>query len=406
MNERLTVTDDLERAVLGLWRKGHLSTGTIVIYIQWVRRFRMYCAKRKLLESEQLTAAGVRRFTRVYAGSRLRGQQSAKNSCNLASNALHAWACALSALGTTLPPWRERHAPPLSPLLKEYCHYRRAHNGVSERTLVRDVETARGFLAQLRRGTKSIKRATLTDVDSFVQKLAARLSKRTVADTCSSLRAFLRFLQISGKLPADLAHGVIAPRYRTDERPPRILPWSDVQKILRSISRSQAPGKRNYAIVLLLATYGLGAAEVLALRLEDLDWHAGILRVRRPKTNVSIELPLLPAVAKALTAYLRWERPPARSIHFLFLRKNMPYEPITSSAIRYLIRRYARLACIKANVIGAHAFRHSHASRQIDSGANVKVVSDILGHRSSSSTSVYVRVALKRLRTVALPVPR
>jgi integrase/recombinase XerD len=90
----------------------------------------------------------------------------------------------------------------------------------------------------------------------------------------------------------------------------------------------------------------------------------------------------------------------------MFLRKIMPYEPIPSAAIRYLIRRNARLAGISAKVIGAHAFRHSHASRQIDSGANVKVVSDILGHRSSSSTSVYVRVALKRLRTVALPVPR
>jgi len=75
-------------------------------------------------------------------------------------------------------------------------------------------------------------------------------------------------------------------------------------------------------------------------------------------------------------------------------------------AIRHRIRYYAGLAGISTKVIGAHAFRHSHASRQIDSGANVKVVSDILGHRSSSSTSVYVRVALERLRAVALPVPR
>jgi site-specific recombinase XerD len=312
----------------------------------------------------------------------------------------------LGALGTPLPPWREKHAPPLPPLLKEYCHYRRAHNGVSERTLVRDVETARGFLGQLRRGRKTIARAALTDVDTFVWTLATRLSKRTVADTCSSLRAFLRFLRVAGRLTADLANGVIAPRYRIDERPPRTLPWSDVQKILRSISRTEAPGKRDYAIVLLLATYGLGAAEVLGIRLEDVGWQAGVLKVRRPKTNASIELPLLPAVAKALSAYLRWERPPARPVQHIFLRENMPYEPITSGAIRHRIRHYARLAGISTKVIGAHAFRHSHASRQIDSEANVKVVSDILGHRSSSSTSIYVRVALKRLRAVALPVPR
>jgi integrase/recombinase XerD len=280
------------------------------------------------------------------------------------------------------------------------------HNGISDGTLIRDVETARGFLAQLSRGKKPVTAAALKDVDAFVQGLATRLSKRTVADACSSLRAFLRFLQITGRLATDVACGVIAPRYRTDEHPPRTLPWREVQRILHSISRSEAPGKRDFAIVLLLATYGLGAAEVLAIRMEDLDWRAGVMRVRRPKTGVPIELPLLPAVAKALTAYLRCERPPARSSGALFLRQNMPYEPISSAAIRHRIRHYARLAGIPAKVIGAHAFRHSHASRQIDSGANVKIVSDILGHRSSSSTSVYVRVALKRLRAVALPVPR
>lgn len=398
--------DERERAVVGLWRRGHLSLGTIIIYLQWVRRFRKFCDKRKLLETAQLTATGVRRFTRAYVGPRLKGQPITENSRNLANNALHAWACALCALGTSLPPWREKRAPKLSRLLEEYCHYRRAHNGVSERSLVRDVKTARGFLGQLHRDAKSVRVAALPDVDTFVRELGARAGKRTVADTCSSLRAFLRFLKMTGRLPADLAGGVIAPRYRIDEKPPRTLPWNDVQKILRSIARTEAPGKRDYAIVLLLATYGLGAAEVLAIRLQDLDWRGGILRVLRPKTGVPIELPMLPAVAKALTAYLRWERPPASSVSSLFLRRNMPYEPITSAAIRYRIRHYAGLAGIPAKTIGAHAFRHSHASRQIDSGANVKVVSDILGHRSSSSTSVYVRVALKRLRTVALPVPR
>ena len=398
--------DSRERAVVEMWRKGHLTPGTIVIYLQWVRRFRLYCAKRRLLEPEQLTAVGVRRFTHAYAGPRLRGRQSSKETRNLASNALHAWACALNALGTSLPPWRDKQVPPLSPLLKEYCHYRRAHNGVSERTLLRDVETAGGFIKQLHRARKTIARAALTDADAFVQTLVARFSRRTVADTCSSLRAFLRFLRMTGRLKVDLANGVMAPRYRIDERPPRTLPWSDVQKVLRSISGTEAPGKRDYAIVLLLATYGLGSAEVQGLRLEDIDWRAGELRVRRPKTNVSIQLPLLPAVARALSAYLRWERPPARSVQHVFLRENMPYEPITSGAIRHRIRHYARLGGISSKVIGAHAFRHSHASRQVDSGANVKVVSDILGHRSSSSTSVYVRVALKRLRAVALPVPR
>jgi integrase/recombinase XerD len=406
MKASVSVSDRRERAVADLWRKGRLAPGTIVVYLQWVRRFHLYCANRRLLETEELTAVGVHRFTHAYAGRRLGGRPSSKDTRNVASNALHAWAYALAALGTVLPPWRKKRVPALSPLLTEYCHYRRVHNGVSESTLGRDLETARSFLGRLRRASKTVARATATDVDVFVQILATRLSKRTIADTCSSLRAFLRFLRITGRVTTDLADRVIAPRYRIDERPPRTLPWSDVQKILHAISRTQAPGKRDYAILLLLATYGLGAAEVLGIRLEDVDWQAGVLTVRRPKTHVSIELLLLPAVGQALMAYLRWERPPARAVQHVFVRENMPYEPITSGAVRHRIRHYARLAGVSSKVIGAHAFRHSHASRQIDSGANVKVVSDILGHRSSSSTSVYVRVALKRLRAVTLPVPR
>lgn len=406
MNERVQVIDPREREIVAVWRKGGLSRGTIVNYLYWVRRFRKCCEKRKLIEAEQLTVAGVERFLRAYVGPRLKGRRSAQNSRGVASNALHAWASALRDLGSPLPQWREKPTQQLPPLVNEYFKYRRLHNGVSDGTLTRDIETARSFLLQLRLKMKPVERTTLNDVDAFVRNLSSRLAKRTVADTCSSLRAFLRFLQITGKLSADLAGAVIAPRYRIDERPPRTLPWKDVQKILHSISRSQPPGKRDFAIVLLLATYGLGAAEVLGLRLDDVYWRAGILKARRPKTSVPIELPLLPAVAKALIAYIRDERPPARSIKHLFLRKNMPYEPMTSSAIRFRIRHYARLAGISTKIIGAHAFRHSHATRQVDAGANIKVVSDILGHRSSSSTSIYVRVALRRLRTVALPVPR
>jgi integrase/recombinase XerD len=407
VNGQIKPINSLERAVVDLWRKGHLSSGTIVIYLQWVRRFRAYCKRRKIAESEHLTAAGVRSFSHFYRGPRLKRRVSAHKSQGVAGNALHAWACALHSLGVPLLPWRDKPAPrSLPPLLNEYCHYRRAHNGVSERTLVRDIETAHGFLEQLRCLKKPIERASLADVDVFVRKLSSRISKRTVADSCSSLRAFLRFLHMTRRLQADLASGVIAPRFRLHDRPPRTLPWREVQQIIRSVSRVKPPGKRDFAIMLLLAAYGLGAAEVLGLRLEDLDWRTGIIRVRRPKTNVPIELPLLPAVGKAISAYLRWERPPARSIQQLFLRKSMPYEPITSAAIRYRIRCYARLAGIETKRLGAHVFRHSHASRQVDIGTNIKVVSDILGHRSTSSTSVYVRVALKRLRTVALPVPR
>jgi integrase/recombinase XerD len=399
--------DDRERAVVQFWRRGHLSWNTIQIYLGWVRRFRTYCERRQLIEADELYLAGVRRFTSAYRGPRLNGKPSGRRTCSTAQNAIRAWAWALQALGEKVPAWRGEPKPQsLSPLLDEYREYRRAHNGVAESTLIRDLDVAQRFYKHLRDRRRTVRTLRLVDLDAFVKELATRVSKSTVADDCSSLRAFLRFLQTTGRLNTDLARSVVAPRLRKQARPPRTLPWRDVKRILQSIERSEPPGKRDFAILLLLATYGLGAAEVLGLRLQDVDWKAGILRARRPKTKVCIELPLLPPVARALTSYLRWERPPAKGAAHLFLRKNMPYSPITSGAIRHRILHYASQAGVSADMIGAHAFRHSHASRQVDAGANLKVVSEILGHRSSSSTSVYVRVAINRLRGVGLPVPR
>jgi integrase len=159
-------------------------------------------------------------------------------------------------------------------------------------------------------------------------------------------------------------------------------------------------------MLLMLASYGMGSAEVVSLRLDDFDWKAKILRVRRPKTGIAIELPLLPAVARAVAEYLRRGRPAPSMTREVFLSIAMPHRPTTSSALRHQVRKYASRAGIPADLRGSHVFRHSHATRQIDLGASPKIVSDILGHRSPASTSTYVRVALRRLRTLALPVPR
>jgi integrase len=159
-------------------------------------------------------------------------------------------------------------------------------------------------------------------------------------------------------------------------------------------------------MLLMMATYGLGAAEVLNLRLDDVDWTSSVLRVRRPKTSAVIELPLLPAIARVLAVYLRDARPAHAVAREIFVSFAIPHRALTSAAIRHRIREYARRGGVVAGVLGAHVLRHSHASRQIDVGADPMVVSHILGHRRPSSTSAYVRVALRRLRTVALPVPR
>ncbi len=398
--------DERERAVVRLWRSGHLARSTTITYLHWVRLYRTYCRERRIDETAELTLDGAVRFTRAYVGPRKKGAV-ARRSSEIAWRALRAWACALRSLRISVPEWLPRRpVAPLPPLLGEYCQYRRSHSGVAEGTLKRDIEVAKDFLLVLQDQGKPLRSAAATDIDTFVGVLSTSISRRSVADRCSSLRFFLRFLQTTRRLPHDLAACVISPRIRIAERPPRALPWAEVRRILHAIPQNRLPGKRDFAMLLMSATYGLGAGEILGLRLEDVDWKSATLHARRPKTGVAIDLPLLAPVARALAAYLDTERPRHAQARRLFLSTRMPYEPITSGAIRHRIRLYALRAGVTAQAIGAHAFRHSYACRQIDSGANVKVISDILGHRRPSSTSVYVRVALRRLRAVALQVPR
>jgi integrase len=185
------------------------------------------------------------------------------------------------------------------------------------------------------------------------------------------------------------------------------LPWSDVRRVLRAINRTTRTGRRDYAMLLLMATYGLGSGEVRGLTLDSVDWREHQLRVVRPKTRREIRLPLLPGVAQVLVAYLRHGRPRHYTTRALFVQMHAPYgNLLSSSAIRHVLRKHALVAGVSATYLGSHVLRHSHASRQIDQGTCAIVVGDILGHRRPESTSIYVRVALHRLRGMALPVPR
>ena len=398
--------DTCERRVMQQWRASGLGEKSIATYITWVRRFRALICNEGVDELERLTLADATTFANEYIGAR-RGKRVKPSTRHVALNALHALASALKLLGDPVPPWRRTPSPsPRSPVLAAYEEYRQCHRGVAVATLRRDIDTATAFIKSLRSAGRDIRRTRAVDIDRFVESLSMHVGRRTGASSCSSLRGFLRFLFATRRLRYDLSDCVIAPRYRIDEGPPRSLPWEDIRRILRAVPRDRPMGLRDYAMLLVMTTYGLGSGEVVHLELGDVDWQAGILRVRRRKTGVPLELPLLPAVAQALATYLRRGRPSQTLEHTIFVSLALPHRPLTTSAIRHRIREYAHRAGISTAKLGAHIFRHSHATRQIDAGAPFKIVGDILGHLRPASTSVYVRVALRRLRMVALPVPR
>jgi integrase len=224
---------------------------------------------------------------------------------------------------------------------------------------------------------------------------------------CSALRGFTRFLQVTGRLSVDLASSIQAPNLRQAARPLRALPWNDVRRLLRAVDRDTFWGRRNYALLLMMSVYGMGAGEAIRLTLNDIDWRAATVRVVRPKTGVAQVLPLLPAVARALVAYLQKTRPPHTATRHLFVTLKVPHKQFTGAVVvRRILRKYARRAGISAPFLGTHVLRHAHACRQLELGTRPKLIGDILGHRDARSTGAYLRVSTKCLRRVALAVPK
>jgi integrase len=206
--------------------------------------------------------------------------------------------------------------------------------------------------------------------------------------------------------PKEMAGWVLMPRLKRRAQPPRVRPWRDICRILRGIDRRTALGRRDYAALLMMAAYGMGAAEALSLQLDDVDWRGGALRIKRPKTGVQMVLPLLGPVGRALVAYLRHGRPPAAKTRTLFVRSRAPHPPLAVRELGRRFRAHARSAGITELPLGTHVIRRCHATREVEMAAPAKVVSDILGHDDPRSLSVYARVATERLRQVSLPVPR
>lgn len=393
--------------VTELWRENRcISRRVIVMYCRWIGRFIAYCNSKGLHWKAELTLGGVLRFAKWYARSR---DINGDGALSGARPALHSWREALQTLGELLPPWRPTPdlLSGLSPVLREFAADMHQHRGSAESTVRLRIFGASRFLAFLRGRHRRLRDLRLSDLDIYITRCAKRYAPATVTDVCCMLRSFTRFLRASGRISVDLAESVLGPVRRSGARPHRTLPWSDVQRILRAIDRSTPLGKRDYALLLLMGTYGLGAGETIRITLDDIDWRAATLRIVRPKTQAEFVLPLLPAVARSLVNYLRYGRPIHAPTRHLFVRMSTPHGRLSSSsAVRDQLIKYAQAAGVSAAYLGSHVLRHTHAGRQMELGTPPKLIGDILGHRSPDATSAYLRVATGRLRQMALPVPR
>lgn len=281
--------------------------------------------------------------------------------------------------------------------------------GLHPLTRSRRTKYALRFLASLgqRADQKGLADLSVCDVDAYLTQCGSGLQRGSIKDCTVGLRDFLRHLYRSGRTATDLAGRVIGPRIYKHEDIPSALRAEEVQRVVEVTREDPSPaGLRDYAILLLLATYGLRAGETVRLRLEDIDWRRDALRVRHSKTGTHSELPLLREPGEAVLRYLEKGRPPSAHRE-VFLRVLAPHRPFKyGSTLNCVTSARLRAAGITPQGRkGPHAFRHARAVSLLRSGAPLKVIGDVLGHRSAAATAEYLKLATKDLRAIGLELP-
>jgi site-specific recombinase XerD len=286
-----------------------------------------------------------------------------------------------------------------------YEQYLREARALASATIVNYVPFIRDFLEH-RFGHGQVRLSGLCagDVVRFVQRQAPRLHLKRAKLMTTALRSFLHYARYRGELTLDLAAAVPVVANWSMPSIPRAISADHVRQLLASIDRRTAIGRRDYAVLLLLARLGLRASEVAFLELDDIDWNTGRLYVRS-KGAQRLELPLPTEVGKAIAAYLRRGRPHSTSRR-VFLRAKAPIRGFRGpGGIGSIVRHSLKRAGIHAPTTGAHQFRHGLASEMLRQGASLSEIGELLGHRHPQTTKIYAKVDIEALRRLALPWP-
>lgn len=252
---------------------------------------------------------------------------------------------------------------------------------------------------------QSLSALTLVDIERYVALRSREVSRHSLQHVVAHLRSFLRFCHDHGEIGRPL-DAIETPRTYRDELPPKALDWSVVQELLRSIDLASKAGRRDHCILHLMVHYGLRPSEVVALRLDSINWETGVLHVVQRKTRCDLFLPLAKQTLLILRSYLAHERLSQGPTHpELFLRARCPSGPIENYAVGDIFEKRVRLAKLELPGQNVYQLRHTFAMRLLTQGVGVKAIGDVLGHHSLESTCAYLRLDTDMLRGVAIEVP-
>lgn len=357
---------------------------------EWLIRRR--CAIHQL--NDELVAAFLKRCTR--RGRLHRGD----------ANTLRQFLIHLQTRGVLPPLATVVDDSPVGQLRREYAQYLTAERGLAPVTVSSYVEVLGRLLGdQFGDSPLDFGALTVSTITTFVVRQARTMSPRYAQGIVSALRSICRFLRQRGAIDRDLAAALPSVSDWRLATIPKYLNPEEVERVLQTCGRHTAVGRRDYAILLLLARLGLRAGEIIALELEDIRWRAGEILVRSSKRLPQDRLPLVADVGDALATSLRRDRPP-HATRRVFLCTRAPRRgfgnPSTVSAI---VRRALARAGLSPALKGAHLFRHSLATRMLRHGASLPEIGVVLRHRAVQTTEIYAKVDLDTLRALAHPWP-
>lgn len=293
---------------------------------------------------------------------------------------------------------------PREHLVEAYALYMDRKRGLAPSSIAGHVWFLRPFFRELRIATNAdLAHLSASTVAAYIERHAGDHSPATARIMCTRVRVFLRYLHVEGFIATDLTGAVPKIRRFSEAALPSFMPLDDVQRVLDGCDPNTAVGRRDYAILMLLARLGLRACEVARLTLDDIDWRAGQFTVHGKGRKTAI-MPLPSDVGAAIVSYLQDGRPRSDSRQ-LFLISHAPYTPFKGP---HCIQTVAGSAIRRAGISGlarrgSHAFRHSLATGLLRSGATLTEIGQLLRHEQHDTTRIYAKVDLDSLRPLGLP---
>jgi integrase/recombinase XerD len=347
------------------------------------------------LQMQQLEAG---EFTPEVAELFLRARRAEGYTCWLSGRGLAPLLGYLRGAGVVPGPACTPSCTAADVLLRRYRAYLVSERGLAASTVGYYLAEARLFVAEAGPDLAGLGAAVVT---GFVAAQCRQRSTGAAKILVTALRSLLRFLHLEGVIAEPLAGAVPAVAGWRGGSLPRALGWDQVAGLLRCCDQSAVIGRRDLAVLMLLARLGLRAGEVAALELGDIDWRAGEL-VIRGKGRREERLPLPADVGAAVAGYLLGGRPGGRC-RSVFLSVRAPYRGVSAQAVKAIVRG----ACLRAGVapVGAHRLRHTAATQMLRAGSPLAEVGQVLRHRAASTTAIYAKVDHAALGELARPWP-